>query len=975
MKFRRFSVILVILLGIFSSVALLSGGARLGLGNPPDATTPIPLDEQPYPDAYKLVPRPPAELPVPGGSPDHLTHPCGGMLAEPTFSGVSPLSIAYVSGMCGNGYGDIGVWQANGHSYVAQSGFAVRMFHIWNVDDPYNPQILITQSFPAGGTASTALFDFKQTTNDVTHYYMAVAMRGSGTGCGYFIYNVDDPANPVLRVRKAGTDWCTVHETFVSTDTNGSADYAWLTMSGESGSGYKIVVLTLPDLSLPGTPVLNETGRYQRSDSNGSDTFIHDSNVVGNRVYVGHWQGGMLIFDKQTLATTIQPAPLNPINSIRPVPFWVHHTVPTTDGKFAFIEDEFINSSSSEKIKVYNITDVANPVYAGGIIGSGNAATSQAHNMVIQPISPGLDRLFVGWYKAGMRMFEVNTSGATPVITETGMHQLRATTGSGFGGMWGVDYLPCTLKGQPHTCIYSSDYEKFGLVVDAVGYDPMLDPYAPESAVTSPTNGQVINGCSFTISGTAHDYYSNSTLQRVEVSTDNGGSWQTATGTTSWTYNWNIPGNGPYTIQARAVDVAGNIQTLITGVPVTVSGCTGGATATSVPATNTAVVPSNTPVPPTNTAVVPTSTATVQASPTIGPPCGYILPNHTTSCEATTYNYSFVWYVESGCGSASGTANLMFEVGTSSSGPWTIFDEEQRQVTMPGGPGNGGVSGFLTETGIPAQYTHYRISISALMSNGAPLSGQTQATAICETSPTETAVPPTTVATAISTSTATATGIPTSCTVTFTDVPPDNTFYTWIRCLACRGVFGGYTDGTFRPGNDVTRGQFSKIASNAAGYNDEIPSDRQTFEDVPSDHPFWLWIERLALHGVIGGYECGSEGEPCVPPDNRPYFRPYANITRGQISKILCNITGCEAPSSSQQTYEDVPVTNTFWQYIEGLSALGVMGGYPCGGAGEPCMPPDNRPYFRPNANATRGQVAKMVANTFFPNCDASAQP
>ena len=26
----------------------------------------------------------------------------------------------------------------------------------------------------------------------------------------------------------------------------------------------------------------------------------------------------------------------------------------------------------------------------------------------------------------------------------------------------------------------------------------------------------------------------------------------------------------------------------------------------------------------------------------------------------------------------------------------------------------------------------------------------------------------------------------------------------------------------------------------------------------------------------------------------------------------------------------------------------------------QPCNPPDNRPYFRPNANATRGQLAKI---------------
>ncbi|HET6262858.1 MAG TPA: SBBP repeat-containing protein, partial [Chloroflexia bacterium] len=63
----------------------------------------------------------------------------------------------------------------------------------------------------------------------------------------------------------------------------------------------------------------------------------------------------------------------------------------------------------------------------------------------------------------------------------------------------------------------------------------------------------------------------------------------------------------------------------------------------------------------------------------------------------------------------------------------------------------------------------------------------------------------------------TAVSTPTACTVQFTDVPQDSTFYTYIRCLACRGVIGGYTDGTFRPNNPVTRGQLAKIVSLSAG--------------------------------------------------------------------------------------------------------------------------------------------------------------
>ena len=49
------------------------------------------------------------------------------------------------------------------------------------------------------------------------------------------------------------------------------------------------------------------------------------------------------------------------------------------------------------------------------------------------------------------------------------------------------------------------------------------------------------------------------------------------------------------------------------------------------------------------------------------------------------------------------------------------------------------------------------------------------------------------------------------------------------------------------------------------------------------------------------------------------------------------------------------------------------MSGYPCGGLGEPCSP-NNLPYFRPGNSASRGQTTKIVANTFFPNCDLPAR-
>ncbi len=199
----------------------------------------------------------------------------------------------------------------------------------------------------------------------------------------------------------------------------------------------------------------------------------------------------------------------------------------------------------------------------------------------------------------------------------------------------------------------------------------------------------------------------------------------------------------------------------------------------------------------------------------------------------------------------------------------------------------------------------------------------------------------------------------------FSDVRPDNAFYRYVNCLSCSGIISGYPDGTFRPGNNVTRGQLSKIISNSAGFNED--PGPQLFEDVPPGSTFYDWVNRLANRGYIGGYPCGGDGEPCGG-GNLPYFRVGANATRGQISKIVSNAAGYD-DIPAEQTFEDVPPSNVFYLWVERLASRGIMAGYPCGSPGEPCGGGD-KPYFRWGNNATRGQTSKIVVNTFFPNCN-----
>ncbi|HMA33658.1 MAG TPA: S-layer homology domain-containing protein, partial [Chloroflexia bacterium] len=182
--------------------------------------------------------------------------------------------------------------------------------------------------------------------------------------------------------------------------------------------------------------------------------------------------------------------------------------------------------------------------------------------------------------------------------------------------------------------------------------------------------------------------------------------------------------------------------------------------------------------------------------------------------------------------------------------------------------------------------------------------------------------------------------------------------------LACHGVISGYANGdgtvSFRPYNNTTRAQMVKIV--VLGYQKPIVTPaggNYRFADVPPANPFYSVIETAAADSIVAGYTCGGAGEPCDGA-SRPYFRPYANVTRGQLSKIDVLAAGWRLVNPVTATFADVFPGTAFYAFVETAACHGILSGYTCGGVGEPC---DNqqRPYFRPYPPATRGQIAKIV--------------
>ncbi len=214
----------------------------------------------------------------------------------------------------------------------------------------------------------------------------------------------------------------------------------------------------------------------------------------------------------------------------------------------------------------------------------------------------------------------------------------------------------------------------------------------------------------------------------------------------------------------------------------------------------------------------------------------------------------------------------------------------------------------------------------------------------------------TTVAATATASQTSVTATATACPIRFTDVIDTNAYYyQGVYYLACRGVISGYNDGTFKPFNNTTRGQMTKIVTLAFNIPLVTPPalNSRTFTDVLPDNVFYQVIETAAAHNIVSGYSCGGvnpqtgQDEPCDSV-RRPYFRPSNFVSRGQLTKIVVIGAGWTLVNPAQPTFTDVDRSNVFYPYIQTAVCHGVISGYS-----------DNT--FRPNNFAFRGQIAKIV--------------
>ncbi len=166
---------------------------------------------------------------------------------------------------------------------------------------------------------------------------------------------------------------------------------------------------------------------------------------------------------------------------------------------------------------------------------------------------------------------------------------------------------------------------------------------------------------------------------------------------------------------------------------------------------------------------------------------------------------------------------------------------------------------------------------------------------------------------------------------------------TYVDFLYNSGVTTGYSDGTFRPDQNITRAQFAVMLYRYLGLEESRYEDvTLPFADNGAIPEYAVpAIRALYTEGVING-STGADG--------RVYFNPGSSLTRAQAATMIGR-TQAKGYAAAALTFTDaasIPAYATY--YIQTMAAQGIIGGYTDG-------------TFKPNSNITRGQMAKILYN------------
>jgi hypothetical protein len=449
-KFRSALFALLLLIASGSSV---SDAPAATPTSEPSTATPTPSSATlplPYSDPLKLVAIPETSPPRDVQSP--FLWPSTGFVP-----------VAFEANKTFAKLGDLDVFEMRDRLYAVQKrnpgGYVLT-----DVTNPAEPVYLGTWELNphAGGEHIEA---FRQG----DHWYLVLPLEddwAQGLPCGLAIIEITDPLDPILQgLHKgltvgAGVNWCDVHSVDIINDENRNAEY----MLAAASDTFDLRVLDISNLN--NIQEINVYHHHVHPHGIGGTarikhvSYAHMVTTIDNRVYVSHWEGGVMILDKTALLSgrDAKDVELTTPGSIAATNFAAHDAYPTNDGKFLFVNDAFISEGG---IRLFDIRDPARAQIVQTLNFEG--LRSKRHTLLVQD-----DLLFVPWFQEGVRVFRYDVSQADkPVLEPVAFQEVREQPHNIYDGVFRLRLHDCQVDGEMRTCVFASDMT-LGLIILAL---------------------------------------------------------------------------------------------------------------------------------------------------------------------------------------------------------------------------------------------------------------------------------------------------------------------------------------------------------------------------------------------------------------------------------------------------------------------------------------------------------------------------
>ncbi|MGO1057644.1 S8 family peptidase [Planococcus sp. FY231025] len=173
----------------------------------------------------------------------------------------------------------------------------------------------------------------------------------------------------------------------------------------------------------------------------------------------------------------------------------------------------------------------------------------------------------------------------------------------------------------------------------------------------------------------------------------------------------------------------------------------------------------------------------------------------------------------------------------------------------------------------------------------------------------------------------------------FPDVTPANWFGPHISYLFSNNMMSGYSDGSFKPYKEITRGEAMILLGRAQGWDGTKQSTQ--FPDVGPANSASGYIQSAYELGIVSGFSNGS-------------FKPYQSVTRAEMAMLLHNTYEFSYDASKPMPFSDVTKAMAAYDSIHAITQQGITTGI-------------NSTSFGPNQFMNRYSFAVFLARAESP--------